>query len=253
MPHRWHIFLFSTAVLLAGGQAPAPTSAPAALTGTLQTGLTVTRIAAVDRGSADVLKTSAVRPADPFLYDGTFDAATHTFHIPKVLASRTYDLVVWTTDAQGRAARWEGATMDYHAAVSPAAAATAEDWAAIEALVTEPAQFYDKVRPLRIAADHGHATVLVELMRTREFHSDQGGELIYRVELWYFENRFGGWAKDANTEKVLARVRGTPAAFPPAWQFLPALGGLRVGAPAALTLPEGPDARRGWVGGAMRQ
>ena len=120
-------------------------------------------------------------------------------------------------------------------------------------------QFYDKVRPLKIAADHQHATVLVELIRTRDFHSDTGGEVIYRVELWYFENLFGGWAKDANTEKVIARVRGKPSDLPKNWQFLPQLGNLpaldpTTTAPATqagepIMLPEKPDPKNGVVGG----
>ena len=52
-------------------------------------------------------------------------------------------------------------------------------------------KFTNKNRVLWMAADHKHATLLVELIRDSDFHSDAGGEMVYRVELWYFENYFG--------------------------------------------------------------
>jgi len=248
--------LTALATRAASPATPITQPAPAALTGTLKIPGALgapTRLVAVDREWADVLKTSEAAPKDTFLYEGTIDRATGSFRVDKLLRGRTYDLIVWTTDAAGKSTRWEGVTMDYHRAIIPSTTATAEDRKAIEALITDPPQFYDKVRALRMAADHQHATVLVELMRTRDFHSDAGGEVIYRVELWYFENLFGGWAKDKNTEKVIARVRGKPDALPQNWQFLPELGGFAAGdskeKSPTLSLPETPDAKRGIVGG----
>jgi hypothetical protein len=245
----------------------------AVLRGTLKSAARVTRVAAVDRTWADVLKTSEQNPKDAFLYEGTINGRGE-YTISHLLPGRAYDLIVWTTAADGTATRWEGACMDYHRPIKPSTAATAEDRKSIETLVSDVPQFYDRVRPLRIAADHQHATVLVELIRTRDFHSDAGGEVIYRVELWYFENLFGGWAKDANTEKVLARVRGKPADLPKNWQFVPEMGGLEAGTVAStgvtappsaattagqtgpatqnawsFTIPDKPDPRHGIVGG----
>ncbi len=249
------IFLLPLAALAADTQP----STPASLSGTIESKAHITRIAAVDRALADVLKTSGLNPKDEFLYEGSVADKGH-FQIDRLLAGHAYDLIVWTTAADGAVTRWEGVNMDYHRAIIPSTAATPDDRKAIESLITDPPQFYDKVRPLKIAADHQHATVLVELIRTRDFHSDSGGEVIYRVELWYFENLFGGWAKDNNTEKVLVRARGKPADLPQNWQFLPQLGNLPALAPApstasapstqpALTLPDSPDAKNGIVGG----
>ena len=225
----------------------------AVLRGTLKSANRISRIAAVDRTWADVLKTSEPNPKDAFLYEGTINERGE-FAISHLLPDRAYDMIVWTTAADGTVTRWEGACMDYHRPIKPATTATAEDRKSIETLVSNVPQFYDHVRPLRIAADHQHATVLVELIRTRDFHSDAGGEVIYRVELWYFENLFGGWAKDANTEKVLARVRGKPADLQKNWQFVPELGGLEAGAVGAAaplaggTAPRqtGPATQVGW-------
>ncbi len=69
---------------------------------------------------------------------------------------------------------------------------------------------HDFMEQQRVLYVHGHgrrATVLVELMRTRDYYSQKGGELIWRVELWYFENQFGGWDKAPNQEIVLRRER----------------------------------------------
>jgi hypothetical protein len=251
------LLILALPFILASATAPATQPAAASLSGVILSKARITRVAAVDREWADVLKTSEPNPKDLFLYEGTVNDQGE-YRIDKLIAGRTYDLIVWTTAADGTVTRWEGATMDYHRPVTPSTAATDADRKAIESLIKDPAQFYDKVRPLRIAADHQHATVLVELVRTREFVAGAGGEIIYRVELWYFENLFGGWAKDNNSERVLARIRGKPADLPKNWQFLPQLGGLQAtlpvtatpaSQPQAIQLPDTPDPRRGISGG----
>jgi hypothetical protein len=259
------MMLFVRTILVVAGtlvllSAAAPATQPGAfLAGKISSKARISRVVAVDRAWADVLKTSEQNPKDLFVYEGTVNDQGE-YRVEKLVEGRAYDLIVWTTAADGTVTRWEGADMQYHRGIKPAAEATAEDRKAIEELVKDVPQFYDKVRPLRIAADHQHAAVLVELVRTREFFADAGGEVIYRVELWYFENQFGGWAKDANTERVLARVRGKPGDLQKNWQFLPQLGGLVATAavatasapatqPEAIAIPDAPDARRGVAGG----
>ena len=254
-----HRLFTCLAVLLSAALFAADTqSTPATLSGTIASNAKITRVAAVDRSLADVLKTSVANPKDPFLYDVTIDEKGK-FHVEGLLAKHSYDLIVWTTAADGTVTRWEGVNMDYHRTIIPSTECTTDDRKEIEKLITDPPQFYDKVRPLKIAADHQHACVLVELIRTRDFHSDAGGEVIYRVELWYFENLFGGWAKDNNTEKVVVRARGKPADLPQNWQFLPLLGNQPALLPAAATtaptsqpsfsLPDKPDTKYGIAGG----
>ena len=243
-----------TPILLLPLLLAADTQPALSLQGTLTSKSRITRLVAVDRQWADVLKTSEKDPKDPFLYEATIDAAGK-FHIANLLPGRSYDLIAWTSAPDATLTRWEGVNMDYHRPIKPAPAATPEDRKAIETLVTDVPQFYDKARVLKIAADHQHATALVELIRTRDFHSDAGGEVIYRVELWYFENLFGGWAKDANTEKVIARVRGKPSDLQQNWQFLPQLGNLPALPPTTpapadpIPLPDKPDPKYGLVGG----
>jgi hypothetical protein len=236
------------------GEAGAKVAA-ASIEGTVTGGGKLVRVCAVDRAWADVLKTSAKEPkagGNSFAYEGKVDEKG-AFAIAGLLPGRTYDLIVWTQDDRGARTRWEGANMEFHRDILPDKDATEEDKKWLQDFVKEMPAFMDKCRVLHMAADHKHATLLVELARTREFHSDKGGEVIYRVELWYFENLFGGWAKDKNTEKVLARVRGKADAFELNWQFLPALGGVTVpatGKSAAIevNLPEKAEPKNGLAG-----
>lgn len=73
--------------------------------------------------------------------------------------------------------------------------------------VKEMNDFMDDRRVLYIRGHGRRATLLVELMRTRGFHAAKSRELVWRMELWYFVNEFGGWDRLANQERVLRRVR----------------------------------------------
>ena len=95
-----------------------------------------------------------------------------------------------------------------------------------EALVDFAAKqtgFMDLRRPLAIAGHGRHATMLVEVMRTRDFHAGKG-QFVWRTELWYFQWFHGGWQRLNDQEVVLERFRGSPAdwrkidlAYLPAW------------------------------------
>lgn len=214
----------------------------------------ISRVVAVDRQFADIQKVSRTAK-DQFVYDASIKPGTGDFLITGLLLGRTYDLIVWTETKDGSSTtRWEGVDMSYHRAIEPTTALTPEDRAWLNEFVTQMPQFYDKCRILWLAADHGHATALVELIRTRDFYADKGGDIVYRTELWYFENLFGGWAKDRNTEKVMARWRGKPGAIETNWQWVPMLGGIAIKAdgssdPIKLNLPAKPDPKRGVVAG----
>jgi hypothetical protein len=91
--------------------------------------------------------------------------------------------------------------------------------------------FENKRTMLLISGNHERATVLAELIRDTAFHSDKGGEIIWRIELWYFKNQHGGWEKIAQTNKVLRRERFTKKEEfekASATKWLAELGGIRV-------------------------
>ena len=69
--------------------------------------------------------------------------------------------------------------------------------------------FENKRKMLLISGNHERATILAELIRDTAFYSDKGGEIIWRIELWYFKNQHGGWEKIAQANKVLRRERFT--------------------------------------------
>ena len=131
----------------------------------------------------------------------------------------TYDVVIQTTD--GRSI--EGIDLEFVDARLLRMAATRREQLGMPAepareftqtdadwmikFVADMKDFMDTRRVLYIQGHGRRATVLVELLRTREFHAD-GGDIIWRVELWYFEWRSGGWQRAPNQERVLRRFRG---------------------------------------------
>jgi hypothetical protein len=77
----------------------------------------------------------------------------------------------------------------------------------------------------------------VELLRTRPFHDSKPGEVIWRVELWYFAKWYGGWARQPNREVVLHRRRMPGRELPQSQRtFTERLGGI-IAAPLAEAVP----------------
>ena len=93
-------------------------------------------------------------------------------------------------------------------------------------------RFYNKVVVLALRGDHDRATALVRLVRDTEFYGDKGGEIVWRIELWYFKNQYGGWEAVGNQNKVLRRERFRSKAAYDAdagkIRWTPELGGVRV-------------------------
>lgn len=218
------------------------------LAGMLHAVSPITRLVAIDRGWADPVVMAQQTPTGKGIYPGTWNPESGAFDVPGLLPGHSYDLVAWTQDG-----RWEGVDMAYHRVVTPGPPVTEEDKKWLREFVANEKQFTNRNRVLWMAADHQHATLLVELIRDTDFHSGAAGEVVYRVELWYFENNFGGWAKDRNTEKVMVRWRGQAERFPGTWQYVPQLGGIEApaaaGTPLRLTLPEKADPKHGRIGG----
>jgi len=131
---------------------------------------------------------------------------------------------------------------------------TAEDVKKLVGFIAGMKDFMEIRRVLYIKGQGIRATMLVELMRTRDFYSKKGSEVIWRVELWYFKNHFGGWDRLANQERLLRRLRVQR----PQWQavsveYFPQLsvyvsaGGKA--APVAFKVPPKGDPSRGRLAG----
>ncbi|HOF19490.1 MAG TPA: hypothetical protein PK082_11315 [Phycisphaerae bacterium] len=209
-----------------------------------------------------VLKLLAVsREGGRALRPATFDARSGEFVFRNVPGDATYDLSIEMSDGR----KFEGIDLDFADARLLRLAAERrkqlglpperahrfgmDDVRQLREFVAGMDDFMEVRRILYLRGHGRRATMLVELMRTREFY-DAGGTIIWRVELWYFENNFGGWDRLANQERVLTRLRVPPDQWKRvSVQYLPELS-VRLdetGAsePVTFTIPAAGDISRG--------
>jgi len=177
-------------------------------------------ISGVLRPAWKVSKLSAVCRATGRRYPcGRLDEQTGRFTIEKLPGDATYDLCLETVD--GRII--EGIDLDF---VDARLLRLAEkrrkelgllperrgefrlhDVKELLAYVRRMKDFMETRRVLYLRGHGMRATMLVELLRRRRFHGRRGNEVVWRIELWYFENRYGGWERLANQQRVLRRER----------------------------------------------
>jgi len=182
----------------------------------------------------DVLRSvAAVDRENKQTVTGQIDRRHGAFRIAGLIVGRRYDLVLETT-----LGRIEGVDMAIeqaypstaasHPTTKPASRAfTDADRDAIERLVAGPQRFADEVRILLLSGVSERAAMLVEKLRTRPFHQSKPDEIIWRVELWYFARWYGGWAKQAHTQRVLYRRRMPRSQLDAInWVFTGKLGGV---------------------------
>ena len=167
----------------------------------------VTRIEAVSRVTGKRYK-----PA-------RFDRKTGRFAFAKLPGDATYDIAVVTKAGQ----RIEGIDLSWHDARMLRLAAIRRKQLALPAertrkftradarellrYVRDLKDFMNVRRALYVKGDGLRAAMLVEVMRTRDFHARKGDEVIWRTELWYFRYRYGGWERVGNVERALERKR----------------------------------------------
>ena len=190
---------------------PPPVAAPKAgdVAGTITPPALVAKIQAVSRNTLKTFQPAA------------FDRATGRFRFANMPGDADYDVRVTTTDGrtiEGIDLSWIEARMLALAAQRrkqlnmPPERQESFDLDGARAILKWVEDWKDFMEIKRVLYVNGmgkRATVLVELMRTREFHA-AGGALVWRVELWYMQNEFGGWDRLANSERVLHRARISP-------------------------------------------
>jgi len=173
---------------------------------------------------------------------GQIDAKNHDIVFKNLLPETPYDLTLTLSDGtilQGVNLNWYGLDVP-----KPDAAPLGDDdRKAITDLIKDPRAFENKQDVHFMTGDNTRVTVLVELIRDKDFHAGEGN-IIWRMELWYFENQFGGWAKVVQQNKVLRRERfKDKAAFDAAVgkiKWVPELGGIKLSkdkTSAEITLP----------------
>jgi hypothetical protein len=170
----------------------------------------------------------AMVPAMKLESPGKIDGRTIIFG--GLLPDTHYDLEVTGDDG----AVYRGADLSWYDDEAPdphVAPMNDDDHDQVRALVSDVKQFYDKSEILVMRGDHDRATVLVQQTRSTPFHSGKDNEVIWRIEMWYFRNRHGGWERVSQQNKVLRRERFSSEQF---WKetqklhWVPALGGVMV-------------------------
>ncbi|HAU37271.1 MAG TPA: hypothetical protein DCX07_06090 [Phycisphaerales bacterium] len=209
-----------------------------------------------------VLKLLAVsREGGRALRPASFDARSGEFVFRNVPGDATYDLSLDMSDGR----KFEGIDLGFADARLLRLAAQRrkqlglpperthrfgmDDVRQLREFVAGMDDFMEVRRVLYVRGHGRRATMLVELMRTREFY-DAGGTIIWRVELWYFENNFGGWDRLANQERVLTRLRVPPDQWKRvSVQYLPELSvhldETGASEPVTFTIPAAGDISRG--------
>ena len=150
----------------------------------------------------------------------TFEQASGEFSFVGLPGDATYDVVI--TTASGRSL--EGIDLSFVDArllrladvrreqlgvpAEEPQRFTQADADAIMRYVQDLQGFMELRRPLYIAGHGRRATLLVETMRTREFH-ESDGNIVWRIELWYFEHHGGRWARLDNQSRLLRRVKAS--------------------------------------------
>lgn len=160
--------------------------------------------------------------------DGKVDGSHITF--ADLRPGTSYDVRVTLADG----AILQGVDLAWYTAEPPdkdAAPLDADDRKQIAAIVQDIPGFYNKRDLLHLRGDHTRATALLRLVRDKDFYNGKG-EIIWRIELWYFKNEAGGWAAIAQQNKVLRRERFKNAeSYKDATamiRWIPGLGGIRV-------------------------
>ena len=196
----------------------------------------------------------------------SFDRASGQFVFKGLPGDEHYDLCIKTADG----AQFEGIDLSWHedrmlrlAAIrrqqlglppERQRAFIQKDVDAILGYVAKLKDFSDTRRVMYLRGDGLRATMLLELMRTSDFYDRKGDQVVWRVELWYFEYRHGGWERTANVEHVLRRERIamdqwrkiTLVFLPELSAFVDAKG---VAKPVEFRIPDKPDPARGRVSG----
>jgi hypothetical protein len=191
--------------------------------------------------------TAIFRDDRPLTYEARLDPKTGEFTIDKLPFDKPYDLIVELKNG----ARLEGVNLrvkrtDYIDGDPPL---IKDDEAKLKEITTKLSKFEDVHEYLAVGGNCQHAAVVVNKLRTRPFYESKEGEIIWRLEVWFYEREEldDPWVKDQGTLFVVHyRERMQKADYDKKSITLdPKLGGLRPTAKEAkidvgkLKLPDG--------------
>ncbi len=161
---------------------------------------------------------------------GKIDSAAHTITFEKLLPDTPYEVALTMADGM----ILQGVNLDWYGMDPPkpnVQPMSEEDQKAVTDMVTSVMAFENKKRVMMVRGNSDRITTLVELIRDVDFHA-AGGNIIWRVELWYFKNQFGGWQQVKQQNRVLRRERfkdqAAYDAVVPKVKWIPELGGFKI-------------------------
>ena len=204
--------------------------------GTIKPAVRVKRVLALDRSQKQEPVATQVRIRE---IEAAFDAATGRYTIGK-LAPGTYDLYIETKEG------WKIEGVDFRPAEEGAGRLAPEDAAELRDRALRMKTYEDEKRCLRVGGDSENAVLLMELIRRGKTSlRDRTPFVTWRVELWFYEKRYGAWTRK-EPSRVLRRFRPPVEEFEK-WVYLwePALGGVKVASGATakrdFEIPEKPE------------
>jgi len=152
----------------------------------------------------DAKSAIAVNAADQSQYDATVSDGVATFaDLPDGVAIDVHLLLADETIIQGANLTWS----EDEPADPNAKPLSANDLQQIHKLMTDIKAFTNKNEMLFLRGTAERAVGLVRLIRDKDFYADKGGEIIWRIEIWFFKSQYGGWEKVQQSNKILHRIR----------------------------------------------
>ncbi len=160
---------------------------------------------------------------------GVIDGSTVKF--ANILPDTAYDVRVTLADGtvlQGVDMNWYNEEPEK----KDAGEMSDDDKSEVTKMVSDVRQFYDRSDIVMLKGNTDRAVALVREVRDSAFHSSKGGEVIWRIEIWYFKERHGGWERISQSNKVVRRERYASRKDYEAQtgkiRWVPALGGIKV-------------------------
>jgi hypothetical protein len=191
--------------------------------------------------------TAVFRDDKPETFKATLDAKTGQFTFDKLPLDKPYDLIIDLINGS----RLEGVNIrvkktDFVDADPPLIKA---DEAKLKDIATKLSKFEDTHEFLAVGGNCQHAAVVLNKLRTKPFYESKEGEVIWRLEVWFFEREDPDdpWVKEQDTLFIIHYRERLPKADYDKKSITldPKLGGLRPTDKEAkidlgkITLPDG--------------
>ena len=160
-------------------------------------------VGTLDRPDAVKAVSAILRDDKPVTYPGQLDPKTGQFSVPGLPLDKGYDLIVDLTSG----ARLEGVNLkvkptDFKDGDPPLIRADEEK---LKAITKSLSKFEDVHEFLAVGGNAQHAAVVMNKLRTRPFYESKPGEIVWRLEVWFFEREEldDPWVKEQDTLFVI--------------------------------------------------